>query len=166
MVTNKSQNRPLRAGELAALTGVSTDTLRHYERKGVLPKPDRSESGYRQYPAEAAARVHLVRKALAIGFTLDELAAVLQAKDRGGVPCREVRAIATSRLEALEAQMRAMAILRDELRALLQEWDQQLTAAKGEQARLLESWAASAQTDGEPSLARSPRRQIHGKRGK
>jgi DNA-binding transcriptional MerR regulator len=56
--------------ELARLTRVSTDTLRYYERKGVLWIPARSQGGYRLYPPEAVGRVRLVRRALAIGFTL------------------------------------------------------------------------------------------------
>ncbi|MCA1601762.1 MAG: MerR family transcriptional regulator [Acidobacteria bacterium] len=49
------------------------DTLRHYERKGVLPRPQRSPNGYREYPAAALERVRMIRRALAVGFTLDEL---------------------------------------------------------------------------------------------
>ena len=83
----------LRAGELARLCGVSTDTLRHYERVGVLARPLRTRAGYRQYPAEALLRVRVVRRALAIGFTLAELSKILRTRDRGGAPCREVREI-------------------------------------------------------------------------
>jgi DNA-binding transcriptional MerR regulator len=71
---------------LARLTGVSTDTLRHYERKGVLGIPARSQGGYRLYPPEAVGRVRLVRRALAIGFTLHDLAAALSERARGGTP--------------------------------------------------------------------------------
>ena len=60
------------AGELAHRVGVSTDTLRHYERKGVLPRPRRGANGYRMYPASAVDRVTLIRRALAVGFTLDD----------------------------------------------------------------------------------------------
>jgi len=67
----------LRAGELARLCGVSTDTLRHYERVGVMARPLRTRAGYRQYPAEALLRVRVVRRALAIGFTLAELSKIL-----------------------------------------------------------------------------------------
>ena len=67
----------LNSGELAKSAGVSTDTLRHYERKGVLTRPLRGRNGYRQYPASALDRVRLVRRALAVGFTLDELAGIL-----------------------------------------------------------------------------------------
>jgi len=64
----------MRSGELARICGISTDTLRHYERVGVLPRPKRTPGGYRQYPSEALKRVQLVRRALEIGFTLDDLA--------------------------------------------------------------------------------------------
>lgn len=82
------------AGELAAAAGVSTDTLRHYERKGVLPKPNRASNGYRRYPANALERVRLIRNALAVGFTLDELSRFLSERDQGGAPCGAVRALA------------------------------------------------------------------------
>jgi len=84
--------------ELAASAGISTDTLRHYEKSGVLPKPARTRAGYRRYPADAARRVALVRRALAIGFSIKELARVFRERDQGGAPCRKVRAIVGDRL--------------------------------------------------------------------
>src|SRR4051812_6940433 len=56
--------------ELARLTGVSTDTLRHYERKGLLPAVMRTQAGYRRYPAVMVDRVLLIQRALVVGFTL------------------------------------------------------------------------------------------------
>jgi DNA-binding transcriptional MerR regulator len=129
----------LSPSELARLTGVSTDTLRHYERKRVLGIPARSRSGYRRYPHEAVARVGLVRRALTIGFTLDELAGVLSERDRGGAPCRSVRTLVADRLAELETRLRDLTELRDELRVLLREWDQRLARIPaGVQARLLD----------------------------
>src|SRR5215813_4323913 len=93
-----SGNDSLSSLELADLAGVSRDTLRHYERKGVLPRPLRSQNGYRQYPSDALHRVQLVRRALSVGFTLDELAKVLKGRDAGGAPCEEVRRIAAQKL--------------------------------------------------------------------
>ena len=61
------------SGELAKATGVSADTIRHYERIGVLPKAARTTSGYRVYSASAVNRVLTVQRALRIGFTLSEL---------------------------------------------------------------------------------------------
>jgi DNA-binding transcriptional MerR regulator len=93
----------LRSGELARLAGVSTDTLRHYERRGLIAAPGRSGNGYREYPSEALDRVRLVRSALAVGFTLDELVDILAVRDRGGAPCRRARALLEEKLEAVEA---------------------------------------------------------------
>ena len=129
----------LSPSELARLTGVSTDTLRHYERKGVLGIPARSQGGYRLYPPEAVGRVQLVRRALAIGFTLHDLAAVLSQRDRGGAPCRSVRALVAQRLAELETRLSDLAELRDELRVLLRDWDLRLAKIpRGAQARLLD----------------------------
>jgi DNA-binding transcriptional MerR regulator len=131
--------KPLRAGELAGLCGVSTDTLRHYERVGVLARPRRTEAGYRQYPAAAVARVQLVRRALGLGFSLAELARLLRARDRGAAPCREVRALAALKLEQVEKQLIDLSDLRDHLRELLAVWDQRLDRTpEGAPAGLLE----------------------------
>jgi DNA-binding transcriptional MerR regulator len=139
----------VRAGELAREAGVSTDTLRHYERKGVLQRPRRSANGYREYPPDALARVLLVRRALAFGFTLDELARVLRARASGSAPCREVRALAAAKLSDVEARLRELTALRDELRATLKDWDSRLSkSADGGRAGLLESLAGTDSSDG------------------
>ncbi len=131
------------SGELARLAGVSADTLRHYERKGVLGRPRRALNGYRQYPAEALPRVRLIRRALAVGFTLDELATILKERDRGGAPCAEVRAAAAAKLANVEAQLGEVIALRDELRSILNDWDEMLACRRpGERAGLLEALAS------------------------
>lgn len=138
------KKRYLRAGELAKAAGVSTDTLHHYERKGVLPAPRRSFNGYREYALESLARVRLVRRALAVGFTLEELARLLKARDKGGAPCKQVRALAAAKLSDIETQLRELTSLRDDLTDTIQEWDARLAkTADGERARLLESLADS-----------------------
>ncbi|MDT7816565.1 MAG: hypothetical protein QOJ42_6481, partial [Acidobacteriaceae bacterium] len=116
-----------RVGELAKAAGVSTDTLRHYERKGVLPRPHRARNGYREYPKAALERVAMIRQALAVGFTLDELSAVFKIRDRGGVPCLEVRNLAAKKLSDIEVQLGEMEVLRNELRDSLQDWDLRLS---------------------------------------
>jgi DNA-binding transcriptional MerR regulator len=135
-----SGNGALSSGELADLAGVSRDTLRHYERKGVLPRPLRSHNAYRQYPPEALQRVQLVRRALSVGFTLDELARVLAVRDAGGAPCEEVRKMAAQKLLNVQDQLRELTQLRDDLQKTLQDWDARLARrGKGKQANLLES---------------------------
>jgi DNA-binding transcriptional MerR regulator len=143
MVAQMERDEVMSAGELAKSMGVSTDTLRHYERKGVLPRPRRSANGYRQYPTEALRRVLLVRRALAVGFTLDELARVLAVRDRGAAPCKEVRALAAAKLAEVEERLAQLIELRDDLRATVEEWDGRLAETPdGERAGLLESLTA------------------------
>jgi DNA-binding transcriptional MerR regulator len=130
----------LRSGQLAQLAGVSADTLRHYERKGVLARPRRGPNGYREYPATALQRVQLVRRSLAVGFTLDELANILGVRDRGGAPCAEVRQLIAVKLSDLETQLSEMMALRDELRTTLQDWDARLARRPaGQPAHLLDN---------------------------
>lgn len=142
----------LRVGELSKLSGVSTDTLRHYERKGVLPRPARSRNGYREYECFAIERVRLVRRALSVGFTLDELARILRARDRGAAPCKEVRALASQKLEDIERQLADLSEMRDDLRRAIREWDRLIAKVlPGEPARLLDSLAS----DGSARAGRS-----------
>jgi len=123
---------------------VSTDTLRHYERVGVLAKPPRTNSGYRQYPSSALERVRLVRRAMSVGFSLEELARVLRVRDKGGAPCRQVRDLAASKLEMIERRMEELALVRDQLEKLLKDWDGRLArTAPGHRAGLLESLSRS-----------------------
>jgi DNA-binding transcriptional MerR regulator len=141
----ESSGRTLSAGELARRAGVSADTLRHYERKGAIAPPPRGANGYRRYPEETLGRVQLIRRALGLGFTLDDLAGVLRVRDRGGVPCGRVRALAATKLEDVEARLRELVTLRDDLRSALQTWDTQLAKTPaGKRAGLLDSLPSPA----------------------
>jgi len=132
-------SKSLRASEVAKLCGVSTDTLRHYERLGLLAAPKRTAAGYRQYSAAAVARVQLVRRAVGLGFSLGDLARVLRVRDVGGAPCSEVRALAAGRLAQIEEEIQTLTDLRDHLRRLLANWDERLQRTpKGVRAGLLE----------------------------
>jgi DNA-binding transcriptional MerR regulator len=124
--------------ELSRLCGLSTDTLRHYERKGLL-HAERSDNGYREYPPQSVKRIQLVQRALSVGFTLDELSRLLKIREGGGAPCGEVRALAAMKLENIEEQLRNLAILRKELSTMLEQWDARLASTRaGDQARLLD----------------------------
>lgn len=132
--------RAIRAGQLARLAGVSTDTLRLYERRGLLPKARRSPNGYREYAPEAGARVRVVRQAIAIGFTLDELVRVFKVRDQGGAPCRDVRALGARKLEQLDARLAELAQARERLQGVLARWDAILAATPhGARAALLDA---------------------------
>jgi DNA-binding transcriptional MerR regulator len=130
----------LRSAHLARLAGVSPDTLRHYELKGLLPRATRSANGYREYPPEACTRVRLVRRALSLGFTLDELARLVAVRDRGGAPCAEVRALAAAKLATIEERLTELEDARDRLRSVLTHWDALLARTpKGGRAALLDA---------------------------
>lgn len=129
----------LSSGELAARTGVSVDTLRHYEIKGVLAAPPR-QGTYRRYPAEAVARVRIIRRALSIGFTLDELARVFAQRASGRPPCRSVLQMAESKRGELERRIAALLAMRDDLDAVLAEWRTRLELTPVDRpARLIDS---------------------------
>jgi DNA-binding transcriptional MerR regulator len=157
VIKESDANGFMRSGELSRLAGVSADTLRHYERKGLLVRPRRSRNGYREYPTSALDRVRLIQRALRVGFTLDELARILKVRDRGGAPCREVRSLAERKLEEVEARLSQLTNLRDDLFSLLKDWDELLTnKAPTERAGLLDALASSDHARGHKgsSLAR------------
>jgi MerR family transcriptional regulator, copper efflux regulator len=141
----------LRSGALARASGVSSDTLRYYERRGLLPRPPRDPSGYRRYPPEAVQRVIVIQRALDAGFSLAELSRILKQRDAGGAPCREVFAIAVARLQDLDDRIATLIDLRDRLGKLMPDWRRTLDATPaGARARLLEAL-------GTAPPARSPR---------
>lgn len=154
-----------RIGELAKATSVSTDTLRHYERKGVL-RSQRSSNGYREYPENALERVRMIRQALAVGFTLDELSTIFKVFDGGGAPCQQVRSLAVQKLAEVETHLQEVTKLRNDLRVALKDWDDRLAkTAMGQPAGLLKALAArdSVQSSSTSFLLRKPKRNRKGK---
>jgi len=133
-----------RSSELARLVGVSPDTLRLYERKGLLHSPARAANGYRRYSRESVDRIRLIRSALTIGFTLAELEPILTLRDAGGAPCRRVRELAEKKLRNLELRIEELSQLRRRIRKVLARWDRSLKATpRNHRAGLLQSLAAS-----------------------
>ena len=132
----------LRSGQLALLTGVSPDLLRHYERIGILPTPVRALNGYRLYAPQMAARVRAVRRSVWLGFSLAELSRIFAVRDRGGIPCGNVRVLAGEKLRCVEQSLRELKALRRQLQAILRDWDGRLAKTPARQrAGLLESLA-------------------------
>lgn len=114
---------PLRIGEVAKLSGVGIETLRFYERSGVLGRPARTQSGYRLYDREVLERLEFIKRAQVLGFSLDEIKQIIAEKQAGSSPCEGVRDIVRTRLEELDEHMREMRRYRNELAATLAEWD-------------------------------------------
>lgn len=131
---------PLRSGELARLTGLSADTLRHYEKLGILPTSPRTQSGYRLFPASSVERVHLVQRSLQLGFSLKELSEILRTHDGGGIPCHRVLHLAEEKLRSLEKQIRELCQTQSYMQGLVRVWRNELKqTAPGTKAKLLHS---------------------------
>jgi len=140
----------LRSGALARATGLSPDTIRYYEKIGVLPRASRTESGYRIYPANAVERVLVVQRALQIGFTLAELADVLKARDSGGAPCQRVYALAVEKLDGIAADIETLKKMHRSMKKVLSNWEQRIKrAGPGEKSHLLYSLTEAVKNAGD-----------------
>lgn len=110
-----------RIGELARLGGVSTDTVRYYERTGLLLEPERTESGYRLYAQAALDDLRFIKRAQAVGLRLDDIREILEIARRGRAPCEQVRSMLVERLAELERQQRELRSLSVVLRRTIAE---------------------------------------------
>lgn len=107
----------MRIGGLADAAGVGTETIRYYERRKLLGRPARPYGGQRTYPPEYVGRVQFIKRAQAVGFTLDEIAELLALEQ--GTGHARARALATRRLAAIETRLSDLAAMRDALRRLV-----------------------------------------------
>ncbi|MEW1981848.1 heavy metal-responsive transcriptional regulator [Citricoccus sp. NPDC079358] len=111
----------MRIGELASAAGTSTKTLRFYEEQGLLPAPDRTPAGYRDYDPIMLDRLDFIRRGQAAGLTLAQIQQVLEIRDGGQAPCGHVRDLLDQRLVNVEDQLRSLTALRDTLTSLRDE---------------------------------------------
>jgi DNA-binding transcriptional MerR regulator len=114
--------KPLLIGRLAKLSGVRPDTIRFYERSGLLPKPSRTASGYRVYDDAALSQVRFIRKAQSLGFSLDEIKRIMSLRGRGKEACRCVVSIAEATLSETETKLKEMQRFREALARHLSRW--------------------------------------------
>jgi DNA-binding transcriptional MerR regulator len=105
----------MKIGEVATRAGVSVDTVRFYERVGVLPAPERTGSGYRDYAAGTVERIQLTRRLQAIGFTLADATGALAAHDAGDATCESERWRLQAVLDRVDAQLAELTVLRDRI---------------------------------------------------
>ena len=115
-------DKPLLIGRLAKLSGVRPDTIRFYERSGLLPKPQRLASGYRAYDDAALKQVRFIRKAQALGFSLDEIQRIMNLRGHAKETCRCVIAIAEATLAETETKLKELHQFKDRLTANLTRW--------------------------------------------
>jgi DNA-binding transcriptional MerR regulator len=137
----------LTVSALAGQVGLSTDTIRYYERVGLLPEPARSAAGYRLYGQAAVGRLQLIRGAQRAGPRLREIGELLPVADRGQCPCGHTEALLRERLAEVQAELARLRALETELARLLQRsadpaWPETVTTAAA-----AAWWCAEHRTD-------------------
>lgn len=113
--------RRMLAGEAAKELGVGVQTLHFYEEQRLIPRPPRSESGYRLYTIEIIERVRFVRKAQALGFSLDEIKEILGLAKKGTSPCGRVQRALAEKLGEVDRRLEELRGFRAELATLIAE---------------------------------------------
>jgi DNA-binding transcriptional MerR regulator len=109
----------VKTSEVARQADVNSQTLRYYERRGLLPEPERSPAGYRTYTADAVRLVRFVKRAQSLGFTLDDVEELLHLAGGGPASCDEAKAMARNRITDLDQRITELAGMRDALSRLV-----------------------------------------------
>jgi len=109
----------MKIGELASKAEVNIDTVRYYERQGLLPAPQRLSSGYRQYAPEDVTRLRFVRRAKALGFTLHEIRDLLELSSQRGEDMAGMKAAAVQKLRDVEEKLAELTRIRNGLKTLV-----------------------------------------------
>jgi DNA-binding transcriptional MerR regulator len=114
-VTVTNTQPGLRVAQLAELVGVSPDTIRYYEREGLLAPAPRTAAGYRQYPPEVVERVRFIQGCQRLGLRLREIAELLAVRDTGTCPCEPAEQLLARRITELDAELARLTALRADL---------------------------------------------------
>ena len=109
----------LTIGRLASEAGVNVETIRYYQLRGLMPEPDKPTHGHRRYAVETAKRVRFIKRAQALGFTLEEVASLLKLD--AAHACAETRDLALHKLEVIEAKLADLTAMRAALKALIRQ---------------------------------------------
>jgi DNA-binding transcriptional MerR regulator len=120
MSVTTAPGRGLRVAELAEAVGVSADTIRYYERAGLLSAPPRTATGYRVYDQAAVDRLRFIQGAQRLGLKLRDIADLLAVRDTGVCPCESAEQLLRRRLAELDAEMARLAALREQMVAMVQ----------------------------------------------
>ena len=105
----------LTIGRLAKQAGVNTETLRYYERQGLLQEPSRTASNYRMYPVDTVKQIRFIKQAQKLGFTLKEIKGLLSLRASPRVRCADVRERGEDKLRALDEKIRMLQTMRKAL---------------------------------------------------
>lgn len=123
VVDEEEGRRMLKIGDVSKRSGVGIEALRFYEKSGLLERPSRTFSGYRVYGEEVLERLSFIKRAQALGFSLDEIRQIINDARKGESPCEEVREIVRRRMAELDERLRELHRYRKELKSTLEEWN-------------------------------------------
>ena len=124
MVRSQVVPEAYRIGTLAAAANVNIETIRYYQRRGLIPEPRRPIGGARRYSSSDVERLRFIKRAQAVGFTLAEIHTLLELRSRKS--CRATRALAVAKLELIELRMRELQDLKRELKQWVADCDANL----------------------------------------
>lgn len=106
-------------GQIAKNSGISVETIRYYEKEGLLEKPQRRESGYRQYNSDAIDRLIFIQQAKKLGFSLKEIGELLSIKSDANTLCSDVKQLAQEKLGDIESKIKMLQRMRKSLKVLI-----------------------------------------------
>jgi MerR family mercuric resistance operon transcriptional regulator len=119
-----TETRGYAIGEMSNLTGVNIETIRYYERIAIMPKPDRTQGGNRQYNHDQLKRLFFIKRCRDLGFNLDEIRALLEMVDRDDFTCGEVHEMTISHLSDVEKKLNDLIRLKQSLKKMASECSQ------------------------------------------
>ena len=144
----KEEQQGFQIGVVSSQTDFSIDTIRYYEKLGLVEKPVRSEGGFRLYPQETVEKFRFIKKAQTLGLTLKEIKGIMQSSEEGLKPCCDlVRKLFTRKIEEFTAKIRELQTTKRGLESLLSEWVSPKEARK-------RSFAVCPQIEREPKRKR------------
>jgi MerR family mercuric resistance operon transcriptional regulator len=117
----------LTIGALARQGGVNVETVRYYQRRGLLQEPAKPQQGFRRYPTKSVQRVHFIKRAQGLGFTLEEIQGLLRLDELQA--CRETRGMAAQKLELIEQKIAELSRIKKALSGLVRACDASSTGA-------------------------------------
>ncbi|MBA3819705.1 MAG: MerR family transcriptional regulator [Deltaproteobacteria bacterium] len=119
--TKRSHRPRLRIGDVAERAGVNTQTLRYYERRGILGEPKRSASGYREYPSDTVRLIRFIKRAQELGFTLNEIEELITLRQTTPKRRAKVRDLAAAKLKDIDEKLARLQAMRSALYTLVED---------------------------------------------
>ena len=113
----------LTISRLARLGGVNLETIRYYEREGLLQKPPRTPAGYRMFPSDTAQRVRFIKRAQELGFSLSEIRELLELRIKPGTKRGDIRARAEAKIADIEQKIQTLEAMKNVLRKMTERCD-------------------------------------------